>query len=83
MLVKVKTETGQTLQFNSQEVDIAILFTPKDKEAIAKMPREDLLIVSAPLKSMRDKAAEVWHWAYNGWKGATHVDLDNLRTKPG
>lgn len=81
MLVKVKTKTGHTLQFNSQEEDIAILLTPKDKEAIEKMPREDLLIVSAPLKSMRDKAAEVWQWAFSGWKGATHVDLDNIRTQ--
>lgn len=80
MLVKVK-RNGQEFQFDSTKDDIAILFTPKDKEAIEKMPKEDLLIVSAPFSSMRDKAAEVWQWAYNGWKGATHVDLDSIRTK--
>ena len=80
MLVKVKTRTGQTLQFDSTKDDIEVLFTPKDKAAIQDMPREDLLIVSAPLASMRDKAAEVWQWAMTGWKGATHVDLDNIRT---
>lgn len=81
MLVKVKTETGQTLQFDSTKQDIAVLLTPKDKEAIEKMPKEDLLIVSAPLKSMRHNAAEVWQWAFNGWEGATHIDLNNIRTK--
>jgi len=80
MLVKVK-RNGQEFQYDSTKDDIAILLTPKDKEAIEKMPKEDLLIVSAPLASMRDKAAEVWQWAYNGWKGATHVDLENIRTK--
>lgn len=72
MLVKVK-KNGQTLQFDSTKDDIAILLTPKDKEAIEKMEREQMLIVSAPFNSMKDKASEVWAWAYNGWDGATFV----------
>jgi len=82
MLVKVK-KGDQTLQFNSQNEDIAILLTPKDKQAIQEMPREDLLIVSAPFSSMKTQSnvAEVWQWARQDWKGATLVDLDNLRTK--
>jgi hypothetical protein len=80
MLVKVKMG-DETLQFDSLKNPIAILLTPKDKEAIEKMPKEDQLIVSAPLVAMRDKAAEVWQWAMTDWEGATYVNPDNIRTK--
>ncbi len=80
MLIKVK-RNGHEMQFDSTKEDVAILLTPKDKEAIEKMPRNDMLIISAPLVSMRDKAAEVWKWAMTGWKGATYVDPGNLKTK--
>ena len=80
MLVKIK-KGGTELQFNSTEVDIAILFTPKDKQEVEKMEHGDLLLVSAPLASMRDRAAEVWQWAMTGWKGATHIDPGNVRAK--
>jgi len=80
MLIKA-IKDGVEYQFDSTKHDCAILLTPKDKEAIEKMPREDQLIVSAPLASMRDKATEVWLWAKTGWKGATYVDPNNIRTK--
>jgi len=72
MLVKIK-HGDKTLEFNSTENAIAILFTPNDKVEVEKMAREDLLFLSAPLKVMRDGAADVWHWAFNDWKGATRV----------
>lgn len=80
MLVKVK-QGDMEFQFDSREVAIAILLTPKDREAIDAMPRDQQLILSAPLQLMRDKAAEAWNWAMYGWKKATHVpsDITQLR----
>ena len=72
MLVKIK-KGDQTLRFDSRECAIAILLTPKDREAIDKMPVDQQLILSGPLLLMRDKAAETWQWAMTNWKGAQHV----------
>ena len=77
MLVKIN-HNGTTLQFDSQKDDIAILLAPKDKEAIQKMAPDDLLVLSAPLKSMQTRAAEVWQWAMTGWKGATHISHQSI-----
>ncbi len=73
MLVKVK-DGDRTLQFNSQDVLIALLFTPADKEIVEKMAHSDLLFLSGPFAVMKDKVADAWHWAHNGWKGATYID---------
>ncbi len=74
MLVKVK-HNDQTFEFDSTKQAIAILLTPKDREAIDKMPPSEQLIISAPFALMRDKAAEVWAWA-NQWTGATMIDTN-------
>lgn len=79
MLVKVKVGE-ETIEYNSLETPIAILFTPKDKEHIEKMQRDDLLMISAPLKAVQFDLARLWQWAKTGWRGATYVDLDNIRT---
>jgi hypothetical protein len=74
MLVKIK-HNDTTLEFDSTKQAIAILLTPKDREAIEKMPRDEQLLLSAPLSVMKDKAAETWAWAHQ-WKGATMIDTD-------
>jgi hypothetical protein len=74
MLVKIK-HNDQTFEFDSTKQAIAILLTPKDREAIDKMPKDEQLIVSAPLSVMKDKAAETWAWAHQ-WNGATMIDSD-------
>lgn len=73
MLVKIK-QGDVTTEFNSKDVLIALLFTPADKEIVEKMKRDDLLFLSGPFSIMKDKVEEAWHWAFNGWKGATFVD---------
>ena len=72
MLVKIKTG-DTTLEFNSKDELIAVLFTPADKEIVEKMAHDDLLFLSGPFSIMKDKAADAWQWAFNGWKGATFV----------
>lgn len=74
MLVKIK-HNDQTFEFDSTKQAIAILLTPKDREAIDKMPKDEQLILSAPLSVMKDKAAETWAWAHQ-WNGATMIDSD-------
>ncbi len=73
MLIKIKLE-DRTVEFDSSKVPVAILLTPKDKEAIEKMPAEQQMIVSFPLQAMNNgNAAELWQWAYEDWQGATMV----------
>jgi len=74
MLVKVK-HNDQTFEFDSTKQAIAILLSPKDREAIDKMPPEEQLILSAPFGVMKDKAAETWAWAHQ-WDGATMIDTN-------
>lgn len=74
MLVKIK-HNDKTFEFDSTKQAIAILLTPKDREAIEKMPKEEQLILSAPLSIMRDKAADTWAWAHQ-WDGATMIDTN-------
>jgi hypothetical protein len=74
MLVKIK-HNDQTFEFDSTKQAIAILLTPKDREAIDKMPKDEQLILSAPFSVMKDKAAETWAWAHQ-WNGATMIDSD-------
>ena len=74
MLVKIK-HNDQTLEFDSTKQAIAILLTPKDREAIEKMPMEEQLILSAPFSVMKDKAADTWAWAHQ-WDGATMIDTN-------
>lgn len=74
MLVKIK-HNDKTFEFDSTKQAIAILLKPKDREAIDKMPKEEQLILSAPLSVMRDKAAETWAWAHQ-WDGATMIDTN-------
>lgn len=73
MLVKIK-QGDTTTEFNSKDVLIAVLFSPADKEIVEKMAHNDLLFLSGPFSVMADKVSEAWHWAFNGWKGATFVD---------
>lgn len=73
MMVKIK-KGDTTLQFNSQDELIAVLFTPADKEIVEKMAPDDLLFLSGPFSIMKDKVADAWQWAFTGWKGATFVD---------
>ncbi len=73
MLVKIK-DGDTTTEFNSQDVLIAVLFSPTDKEIVENMARDDLLFLSGPFSVMATKAADAWHWAFNGWKGATFID---------
>ena len=73
MQVRIK-KGDQTLCFDSKECVIAILFRPADKEQIEKMAPEDLLFLQAPFQVMKDRAAEVWKWAMEGWPGARYVD---------
>ncbi|MCK5644343.1 MAG: hypothetical protein KAJ19_26325 [Gammaproteobacteria bacterium] len=77
MLVKIK-DGDNTLQFDSRENAIAILLTPKDKEHIETMSHNDLMILSAPFQLMKDKAVDAWHWAMNGWQGATWIPNDGV-----
>ena len=79
MLVKIK-HNDQTLEFDSTKQAIAILLTPKDREAIDKMPIDEQLILSAPLGVMKDKAAEMWAWAHQ-WNGATMIDNDLIQLR--
>lgn len=74
MLVKIK-HNGQTLEFDSTKQAIAVLLTPKDREAIDKMPVDEQLILSAPYSVMKDKAADTWVWAHQ-WNGATMLDTN-------
>ena len=74
MLVKIK-HNDQTFEFDSTKKAIAILLTPKDREAIDKMPAEEQLILSAPFSVMKDKAADTWAWAHQ-WDGATMIDTN-------
>jgi len=74
MLVKVK-HNDQTFEFDSTKQAIAILLSPKDREAVDKMPPEEQLILSAPFGVMKDKAAETWAWAHQ-WDGATMIDTN-------
>jgi hypothetical protein len=77
MLIKIK-RGDTTLQFDSHDVAIAILLTPKDREAIDKMPTNEQLILTGPFSLMKDKAAETWQWAMTGWKGAQYVSKDEI-----
>jgi len=79
MLVKVK-HNGQTLEFDSTKQIIAILLTPKDREAIDKMPVDEQLILSAPFSVMKDKAADAWAWAHQ-WNGATMLDSNTTELR--
>lgn len=81
MLVKIK-QGDKTMEFNSKDVAIAILFTPSDKEIVEKMEHNDLLFLSAPFKVMAGNEAEVWKWAFEDWKGATFVDPHSVISKP-
>ena len=81
MLVKIK-HGDTTTEFNSKDVAIAILFTPNDKEIVEKMEHNDLLFLSAPFNVMAGHEADVWHWAFNDWKGATYVDPHTVMSKP-
>jgi len=74
MLVKIK-HNNKTLEFDSRLQAIAILLTPKDREAIDKMPKDEQLILSAPFSVMKDKAADTWAWAHQ-WDGATMIDTN-------
>ncbi len=74
MLVKIK-HNDKTFEFDSTKQAIAILLTPKDREAIDKMPKEEQLILSAPFSVMKDKAADTWAWAHQ-WDGATMLDTN-------
>jgi len=74
MLVKIK-HNDKTYEFDSTKQAIAILLSPKDREAIDKMPKEEQLILSAPFSVMKDKAADTWAWAYQ-WDGATMIDTN-------
>lgn len=74
MLVKIK-HNDQTFEFDSTKQAIAILLTPKDREAIDGMPENEQLILSAPFSVMKDKAADVWNWAHQ-WQGATMIDTN-------
>ena len=74
MLVKIK-HNDQSFEFDSTKQAIAILLTPKDRDAIDKMPKEEQLILSAPLSVMKDKAADTWAWAHQ-WDGATMLDTN-------
>jgi len=80
MLVKIK-QGGTTMQFDSKDVPIAILFSPSDKEIVEKMEHDDLLFLSAPFKFMANNAAEMWKWAFNDWKGATFVDPQKVSSE--
>lgn len=80
MLVKVM-KGDQTLEFDSTECAIAILFRPADKELVEKMAPEELLFLQAPFQVMKDRADSVWHWAMNGWKGARYVDPSSIITE--
>jgi len=75
MLVKIK-KGDKTFEFSSTECAIAILLTPKDREAIDGLPKDEQLILSAPYQVMRDKAADTWQWAMTNWKGAQYVPSD-------
>ena len=77
MLVKIK-RGDTTLQFDSHECAIAILLTPKDREAIDKMPVDEQLILSAPFRLMKDKAADTWQWAMTGWEKAQYVSSSEI-----
>ena len=74
MLVKIK-HNNKTFEFDSTKQAIAILLTPKDREAIDKMPKDEQLILSAPFSVMKDKAADTWSWAHQ-WDGATMIDTN-------
>lgn len=73
MLVKIK-QGDQTIQYDSKDVLIAVLFTPADKEIVEKMEHADLLFLSGPFSVMAEGVTDAWHWAFNGWKGATFID---------
>lgn len=81
MLVKIK-QGDKTVEFDSKDVAIAILFTPSDKEIVEKMEHNDLLFLSAPFKVMAGNEAEVWKWAFEDWKGAHFVDPHAVISKP-
>lgn len=81
MLVKIKVN-DQTLEFNSKDHLIAVLFSPSDKKIVEDMAANDLLFLSGPFRIMAQGAADAWHWAFNGWKGATHVDPNSVQSKP-
>lgn len=80
MLVKIK-KGDTTLEFNSKDELIAVLFTPADKEIVEKMSHNDLLFLSGPFSIMKDKVADAWQWAFNGWKGASFVDPLSTETQ--
>lgn len=81
--MKVKVKVGDTtLEYDSKDVAIAILFTPSDKEIVEKMEHNDLLFLSAPFKVMAGNEADVWHWAFNDWKGARFVEPGSIISKP-
>ena len=79
MLVKIK-HNDKTFEFDSTKQAIAILLTPKDREAIEKMPPEEQLILSAPYSVMKDKAADTWAWAHQ-WDGATMIDTNETELR--
>ena len=81
MLVKIK-QGDKTIEYDSKDVAIAILFTPSDKEHVEKMEHDDLLFLSAPFNVMAGNEAETWHWAYNDWQGATFVQPGAVISKP-
>jgi hypothetical protein len=79
MLVKIK-HNDTTLEFDSTKQAIAILLTPKDREAIDKMPKDEQLLLSAPFSVMKDLAAETWAWAHQ-WAGATMIDTNTTQLR--
>lgn len=78
MLIKIK-QGDETLQFDSKDVLIAVLFTPSDKETIKKMEHDDLLYMSGPFQVLSNGVAAAWQWAMNGWKGAKYVDRQSIQ----
>jgi len=70
MLVKIQLDNGETVQYNSQDNLIAVLFTPSDKKVVQDMVENDLLFLSGPFRIMSVGFQKAWAWAYNSWKGA-------------
>ena len=81
MLVKIKLDDGNTVQYNTQDNLIAILFTPSDKDVVENMAKDDLLFLSGPFKIMSRKLQESWAWAFDSWKGAHFVSGPQLASQ--
>lgn len=85
MLVKIQLENGETVQYNSQENLIAVLFTPSDKNVVENMAKDDLLFLSGPFRIMSRGVEKAWAWAYDSWIGAHYVkgpQLDSQSQPP-